>query len=679
MTFETTETTTAETAQTSSGVSAINVARMEPNGVLKIFTADQLEIAEDNQRDGTDQKTRKRQVTDDIKELGALIKSQGLLQNLIGYVSSKKGRTKKIQISGGGRRLTAINWLISEKEIPADFPINVLVVEEKHGLLMSIAENSGRKDMSPANQFKAFKCAFDAGNSIEEISAAFGVDNLTISRRLKLATVEPSIFAEYENGNATLEMITALTLTDDHAEQLQVWNSLQGYQRNANAIRRLLTTDEVNGNTDRVAAYVTVEAYKAAGGMMRQDLFSDSHYLCNAVLLESLAATKLAAETAELEQEGWAWIERITRSNAVNLHEYQKPPFITTVKTPEQAEEAAALEAAMDAADEKLENFQVENSDEYGDLDEEIEESEQYQKLLSDTQIATEKYENFLEQFKTVDPLAKPYTGALATISASGTVEIRRGLIRPDDQKKYRQAVNQANAKDPERAALNPPSGAPKGEHSERLTRQLTAHRTAALQLLTAGRPDIALVTLTHKLAMDVFADWNTPNRASTLQLRIDKPQLDREGDDVKESLALSELTEMRTKWEKLLPIGNTDETMFAWLLKQETSLIMELMAFCVACAINTVQGNDTRHIECTELCQAVDLNMADFWEPTRETYLAQVKKDKVVAIVGQVVSMDAALPMASMPKNDLCNAAEAALAGKGWLPDILKTPPKEA
>lgn len=662
--------------QTSSAANATSEPpKSHPQGEYHTYTADQLEIADDNVRDGTDRKTKKRTVDQGIKELAALILSQGLLQNLIGFHSNKKSKKIKVQICGGGRRLTAICWLIAEGKLPADFPIVVLVCEEKNALLLSLAENSGREEMTVANQLKAFKTAVDAGKPIDEISVEFGVDVLTIKRRLKLAAIEPSIFSEYEQGNVTLETITPLTLTDDHKLQLQVWNSLGQHNKNAHAIRRLLTTNKVNGNTDPVAQYVTIDAYIAAGGNVEKDLFSESVYLTDPALLESLASSKLETDAAELKTEGWAWIDLITRINSVDLHSYESAPTIRIALTDEQRAERELLAQESSSADDAFWDYQRENEDEDGDVDES---ADKYIELDKNRENAEKKLEVFDDQFVITDPIAKPFCGAMAIITVRGTLEISRGIIRPDDKKKYKQAIAKEITENPERAAELRGNEKPKSEHSERLTRQLTAHRTAALQVLTSANQDVALVALTHKLAIEIFTDYNTPNSGTALRLSIDPPHLEREGEDVKESLALSEMVEKHSKWKQLLPIGNKGQTLFAWLLQQEKTLVMELMSFCAAYTINTVQGDDTQYIENTELAQAVGLDMADFWEPTRETYLAQVKKDKVVSIVASVVSESAALPMASMPKSELCGAAEKALAGSRWLPNILKTPPKE-
>jgi len=65
-------------------------------------------------------------------------------------------------------------------------------------------------------------------------------------------------------------------------------------------IRRLLTQAHVPAH-DRRVAFVGLEAYEAAGGVVLRDLFSEEErgvYLEDAALLDRLVREKLAASTA---------------------------------------------------------------------------------------------------------------------------------------------------------------------------------------------------------------------------------------------------------------------------------------------------------------------------------------------------------------------------------------------
>ena len=65
---------------------------------------------------------------------------------------------------------------------------------------------------------------------------------------------------------------------------------------------------------------------------------------------------------------------------------------------------------------------------------------------------------------------------------------------------------------------------------------------------------------------------------------------------------------------------------------------------------------------------------MVDWWTPTAEGYLKHIAKAQILAAVRSAKSADAAISMAKMKKPDLIVAAEGALAGTGWRPELFKT-----
>jgi hypothetical protein len=86
-----------------------------------------------------------------------------------------------------------------------------------------------------------------------------------------------------------------LTLGDDHQTQEAAWDSLSHYDRSAYHLREVLLNGELKA-TSRLASFVGVEAYEAAGGKTRLDLFADEGngvYLLDTDLLHSLAKAKL--------------------------------------------------------------------------------------------------------------------------------------------------------------------------------------------------------------------------------------------------------------------------------------------------------------------------------------------------------------------------------------------------
>lgn len=82
-------------------------------------------------------------------------------------------------------------------------------------------------------------------------------------------------------------------------------------------------------------------------------------------------------------------------------------------------------------------------------------------------------------------------------IDHDGKLDIRRGLIRPEDKAAARKAGTAK--KDVVKKGEAPPLAAA-------LVENLTAHRTAALQTMLADNPKVALVAVVHALALDCLA-----------------------------------------------------------------------------------------------------------------------------------------------------------------------------
>ena len=71
-------------------------------------------------------------------------------------------------------------------------------------------------------------------------------------------------------------------------------------------------------------------------------------------------------------------------------------------------------------------------------------------------------------------------------------------------------------------------------------------------------------------------------------------------------------------------------------------------------------------------LCDVLNVDMAKYWTPTRETYLNHVSKARIVEVVSNAVSPEAAAPLASMKKDEAAAAAEIRLSESGWIPEVL-------
>src|SRR5579871_6046515 len=111
-----------------------------------------------------------------MDELKASLLSHGLMQNLV-VTDAGDGR---FLVIAGGRRLEAIQSLQAEGKLPEDFAVPCQVVADEDALELSLAENTVRLAMHPADQFEAFAALIDKGATAAEVARRFGVEETTV-------------------------------------------------------------------------------------------------------------------------------------------------------------------------------------------------------------------------------------------------------------------------------------------------------------------------------------------------------------------------------------------------------------------------------------------------------------------------------------------------------------------
>jgi ParB family chromosome partitioning protein len=261
---------------------------------------------------------RRTGVSEGIGELAASIAAHGLRQNL-NVQPSEDGR--RFEVVAGGRRLRAMKMLAKSGKLAKDAPVSCLVLQDGEDAgEISLVENAMRTSMHPDDQFEAFRAMIeDRGASVEDTAARFGVTPAVVRQRLKLANVSPKLRALFRKGEMGLEDVMALTISDDHKAQEAVWKNLPEWNRGPFFIREALAKDSVPvGN--RLATFIGLEAYVAAGGAVTRDLFNEEceGYLSDRALVMQLATAKLEREAEIVRGEGWKWVRvELARDHSV--------------------------------------------------------------------------------------------------------------------------------------------------------------------------------------------------------------------------------------------------------------------------------------------------------------------------------------------------------------------------
>lgn len=274
----------------------VNTPAPAPAPAEALIALTKLSVAPENVR-----RTDKR---GGVEGLAENIAEEGLLQNLVVF-ETKAGR---FRVVAAGRRLAALKLLAKAGRWSG--PVRCLVLPSEAAQRVSLAENVMRRALHPADEFEAFAALIAEGHDAPEVARRFGTTVRHVEQRMRLAAVSPALVKAYRAGEMTLDQLTAFTVTDDHARQEQVWNTVFVRESTGQGIRRALLLSEHVPVSDKLARFVELEAYEQAGGVVTRDLFSDDEggtWLADPDLLRQLAAEKIQAEASSLSAEGWGW------------------------------------------------------------------------------------------------------------------------------------------------------------------------------------------------------------------------------------------------------------------------------------------------------------------------------------------------------------------------------------
>ncbi|WP_084216777.1 ParB/RepB/Spo0J family partition protein [Xenophilus azovorans] len=635
---------------------AATPANVEPMGRDVLVPLDKLFVGEAN--------VRKVHHEEGLIELAALIEAQGLLQRL-SVVAHPEGR---FAVVAGGRRLRAMQILVANGRWQASQPIECKLYDEDQAVQVSLAENSGRESMHPADQMEAFKRLIDEGLTAAQVAGRFGVSPLTVERRLKLARLAPRFLDLYRADEIEPEQLQALALIDEHAAQEAVWDGLSVYDRSAWRIRSVITSEACCADS-RLARFVGLDHYEAKGGTVRRDLFSSADdlsgiFLDNPELLQTLAMEKLRGMAASIKEEGWSWVECSLDTDTTAFRGYGRVDMEQREPSAEEAQVIEALSAEQRACADAYDRHQDEGDPDANDFDR-VE-----QELAEALEAVDRKLEEVNEDRWHWGAERLAIAGAILRIDTRGGVLVERGLVRPEDRKAENQAGSMDDEGQPRDEASSPTRV--KAEFSEKLMRDLTSHRTAAIQAALVQNPRVALVTLVHRMAETVFGLYGSGDDIVKVSLRLmGDSALAQEASEYSESPAATVLGVAEAEWDDRLP--GTPAALFQWLLAQSHETLLELLAYCTARSINAVASRPRGRNHSDALVEALGVDMADWWLPTKRRYLDSVSKSKALEAVKEAIGGEPAQATIGMKKGDLVAYCAAKLEGTRWLPSPLR------
>ena len=627
-----------------------------PHSQLRLSETYQARGAQDRKQDA------------EILQLKATIRAMRvLLQNLV-VVAAPDGF---YEVCAGGRRWTALGLLIDDGDFPADYPVPCLVIPAEYAHHASLIENVGRKAMHPADVYTAYARLRDENWTVAAIAAAHGAAESAVKKLLALGSVSPKLMQLFRDGKIKMDEMQALASVSDHARQEAAWKASAGQSWNRDYhIRQLLAETEMRGDSP-VARYVTVAAYEKAGGEVRRDLFENDAYLVDPEKARSMADAKMQRSKLfkAVQAEGWLWVEC-----RVSFEQGDKKPFGEIQRVHQEPSKAQAklidgLKKKIDAARTKLAELQKAEDQDAAGLDKVRGSIRGYEGQIREIRAELYDYPADL----------KALCGAIVHLDYQGELTVTRGLIRQDERDAVAQAMRSGDGEGQPTAGVDLPPVMTRPVHSEALTNRLQSQRVIALQAEIMARPTLALCLLIEQM----LGDFDRTRRNSAgdtfdLSIRTAHYELAKTDEGIKDSAAWSAVHAQIDAVTKQVPEDGA--AVLPWLLKQSHADLIDLLAVLTSVSIYRRQshayGEEPRHLD--RLSAVIGLDMAKWWKPTTQSYLAHVSKDRIAAVVTEALDAEQAKPLLAMKKAQAAAAAEQLLEGKGWVPEMMRAQPLE-
>ncbi|WP_085338739.1 ParB/RepB/Spo0J family partition protein [Aquidulcibacter paucihalophilus] len=665
-----------------------------------------------------------------IDELAASIQAHGLLQGL-SVVDVGSG---KYQVSAGGRRLAALKLLLKRKAITSDFEVPCQILPADLAEEASLAENVQRVAMHPLDEVEAFGRLAAEGQTEDAIAARFGATVRHVRQRLALAALSPVLKEALRKGELGIDAARAFCLVSDHERQDAVFAIMTKPVSNAYAVRSYLTQGAVRV-TDRLAKFVGVEAYEAAGGIVRRDLFDESLiFLDSPKLLNELATAKLEELRAPLLAEGWGWVSfnlGNSRADGGSMHrirpEWHQP-------TEEQKAAAFVIRERANEIEQALASDPTDAA------------------LIAELESLRVKAHEMAEALSFFDPEKKALAGCVISIDFEGHPDTIVGIVAKGDQKKVaridaRRDAEKAKAEAERRrekerleaeaipateaAAFTPsPDGVTvlvidPASSTARIAGQSIGETNPSTDSVTSndeGSEGATSTTLEERPPWeeDEPTPVNTPdftqktlNELTSARTRAIRAHLC-EAPDVALALSVytlgchfmaltgpvgmsihafvchtySDAEPLTSKRDTLKALDLYEENWFDWCLAQGPEVLLQTQALLIASTLDLNHSGNTpicrRKQEVADtLATRLQVDMTKWWVPTSDFFMGLNKAQITNAIMESPAVLELntakdreafAATLASKRKDELALMAAQTLDGTGWLPSVIRT-----
>lgn len=596
-----------------------------------------------------------------LQELAGSIRAVGVLHNLIVH----RLPDGQLGAAAGGRRFRALSILLNEEAIALDYAVPVKTVSDDVAEVVSAIENFQHESMHPSDQIMAFARISASGKTAAEIGGLMGYSTKNVQKFLRLAGMAPALLSKLAEDKINVDQLQALSASDDHERQLDVWKNAYGYYRNPKELREAVLRGEVSAEGHRLLEFVGREVYEQAGGGFRFDLFTDEGFISDTVLLDTLTRQKLTEVADGIAQaEGWKWSEGRTDGISTYGDDAQKYLLLNLPHgelTPEES-------ARFDALDKQLEALSEQDDSDDADHDALEQAADACQAEMSATD------QNAENRAWTDDVRAN---GGVVASLRGNVISVRRGVMLRSDipEVEKKAGVNHTIA------SIRSEGGSDATEQrqgkplSAVLAKSLSSERTLAVQAALAEQPQMALVIFVHDCLKSTFdhRSYTFSTLKVTLHaktgLMLDNAPTSADG------LAMQHLTAMHDAWQKLLP--QDWHKSWDWLLTWDTQALINVMGYCLARTLdgaserlNDKDGKAGKDLEPVETL--LNFTLRDWWLPTKANFFGRISKEQIADSLSQAGLDGASRDALKMKKVDAAELAEEKILLTSWVPDCL-------
>ena len=581
-----------------------------------------------------------------LETLADSIAAEGLLQNLV----VREVKSGKYAVVGGERRRNALLLLVKQKQLKASDTVPCrLIADTDNALSASLAENIHRAAMHPVDQFRAFVALADSGLSISEIAVRHGASERLVEQRLKLGRLSPVLLAAFAEDKINLAIAIAFTLTDDHTQQEGVFESLSkiNYGLSEHRVKGALTEDETP-STNKLVKFVGRDAYEAAGGTVREDIFGDLFYCQNSVLLLELAQEKLEDAAQQKLDAGWKWVNQ---GIDYDHDMYSGARVVQKVK----GDLSPELQIEYDRLTRQTESMES-SADELSDEDEE--------KL---DELKDRLYE-IEEESHVIPEMEKSIAGWFLFIDSDGAFDWRGPLIRKADDPEL---APKQTSKD---AAPDEPKG-----YSKALRDDLAAIRLEALRIALLGNATVARDLLAFHTVRDVLTIGY--NR-SPIELSIKPNRTESEkgymGVFAGRDTYVNMIADLSLDWFEL---KDTRESFAAFCaLDEDTKAALQAYACVLALIPQLADEKASPALE--SAAEMISLDVSQYWTPDASFFKRTTKGSMLELAQSQGLTPEAMNLLRELRKGDIADSLGERFQGSigsgngfdSWLPECMQT-----